>query len=342
MKQFSLFLLLSISLPLIGQIKIDSFFTLSGSADTYFRYNLNSTNDASNGGTLAPATSFANLPGFAIGMFNMVGKYETAKSGFVADLVFGPRGRDAVFNSQGSLNIVNQAYAYYKPSEKFTFTLGKFNTYVGYEVISPVINFNYSTTYMFSYGPFSHAGIKINYDIGKGFGAMIGIFNPTDFTDFNPFGKYYGGGQLGYVFEKGAIYLNTLANDDFVQLDITATYNFNEKYMLGLNATSASDNFYGAALYSNYSFTKVFSAGIRAEYFKDNGIGILSKDESQIDQFNHVFDITLSSNFKLGHLRIIPEWRLDLFSDNLVFPDATSSTSKDKLSSLLLAAVYSF
>ena len=124
-------------------------FSVAGSIDTYFR-----SSEA------APGTSFANLPGFSMGMANIIMSYEGEKSGFVADLVYGPRGADAVFNSTGSANIVNQLYAYFNLSDSFTLTMGNFNTFLGYEVISPVANFNYSTSYMFSYGPFSHSGIK--------------------------------------------------------------------------------------------------------------------------------------------------------------------------------------
>jgi hypothetical protein len=65
----------------------------SGSVDTYFRTNLNA------GKFDAPASSFANLNGFALGMVNIKAEKSTDKGGFVADLVFGPRGTDAVFAS---------------------------------------------------------------------------------------------------------------------------------------------------------------------------------------------------------------------------------------------------
>lgn len=341
MKNILTFLITLLSLTTFGQIKIDSFFTLSGSADTYFRTNLNTTNDASNEGTLAPPTSFANLPGFSLGMFNLIGKYETAKSGFVADLVFGPRGKDAVFNSTGSLNIVNQAYAYYKPTEKMTLTLGKFNTFIGYEVISPVGNFNYSTSYLFSYGPFNHAGLKVNYDLGKGFGAMAGVFNQTDYTDFNPNGNFLIGGQLSYSFDKGGMYFNALADKGFLQLDFTGTYNVSDKAKIGINATNVTDNFYGAALYLNFKTSDALSLGLRSEYFKDNGIGILNISETIFNK-NEALDLTFSANITLGHLRIIPEFRADLYSNEFIVPDAKKDGTSDKLSSFLVAAVYSF
>ena len=155
-------------------------FSIAGSIDTYYRSS-----------EYAPGTSFGDLPGFALGMANIVVSYEGEKSGFVADLVFGPRGTDAVFNSSGSSNIVNQLYAYYNLSESFTLTLGNFNTFLGYEVISPVANFNYTTSYMFSYGPFSHTGIKADLAVSDDISIMLGVLNKTDMTESQPLGEDY-------------------------------------------------------------------------------------------------------------------------------------------------------
>ena len=72
--------------------------------------------------------------------------------------------------------------------------------------------------------------------------------------------------------------------------------------------------------------------GIRAENFADNGLGLFSENES-------VFDITLSANYTIGNLTIIPEVRLDSFSDDVTYDNGTSIKS---LSSFVLAAVYGF
>ena len=186
-------------------------FTISGSIDTYFRTNLSGgTNDpggdlydgngytSASGGTLAPSSSFANGAGFSLGMANLVMGYEGEKAGFVVDLVFGPRGADAVFASGPALNIVNQLYAYYNVTDNFKLTLGNFNTFLGYEVISPTANFNYSTSYMFSYGPFSHTGLKADFTLSDKWSLAVAVMNPTDYTDFNPSNKYVGGLQIGY------------------------------------------------------------------------------------------------------------------------------------------------
>ena len=216
-------------------------FSLSGSIDTYYRSS-----------EYAPGTSFGNLPGFALGMANVIVSYEGEKSGFVADFVFGPRGTDAVFNSTGSSNIVNQLYAYYNLSDSFTLTLGNFNTFLGYEVISPVANFNYTTSYMFSYGPFSHTGIKADIAVNDDVSIMLGVLNSTDMTESQPLGEdYMIGAQLGLYGQ----YINYLGGGSagVSQIDFTGGFNITDSFYLGLNATSYSDDndveFSGIALY---------------------------------------------------------------------------------------------
>lgn len=299
-------------------------FNLSGSVDMYYRSN-----------TEAPATSFGNLPGFALGMANLIASYEGEKVGFVADLVIGPRGEDAVFASPflrplGSSNIVNQLYVYLNLSDKVKVTFGNFNTFLGYEVISPTGNFNYSTSYMFSYGPFSHTGLKLDFDLGNGFSLMTGVFNPTDATEYNPTDTYFGGAQLGYSFDGGSAYLNTLFDDEYFQIDLTAGVDLTDALYLGVNATSASDNFWGAAGYLQLKTSDDLKLGARVEYFSDKGIGVIALDES-------VVNFTLSANYEVGNLTIIPELRLDAASID-VFDGGTSGS----LSSFTLAAVYGF
>jgi len=312
-------------------------FTLSGSIDTYFRGNLNAINDADK---VAPGTSFANAPGFSLGMINIIAGYEGEKVGFVADMVYGPRGADAVFESTGSSSIVNQLYAYWNVSEKVKLTMGNFNTFLGYEVISPTANFNYSTSYLFSYGPFSHTGIKADISFSEKSSLMIAIMNPTDATEFNPDGKYSLGVQYGYSGQ----YFNYLLNPDSYEIDFTGGFDLSESFFLGLNAAyfSADDaaGFYGVALYPQYATSENFKIGLRAEYFAetDGDFGAIGTGVAD----SSIFATTLSANYSIGSLTIIPEVRLDSASDNFNgFTDNSSDPTKS-LSSFLLAAVYSF
>lgn len=318
-------------------------FSLSGSVDTYYRVNLNSTNDATNGGSIAPGSSFANLPGFSLGMANLVAGYEGEKVGFVADLVFGPRGKDAVFGAtSASASLVNQLYTYWNVSDGLTLTFGNFNTFLGYEVISPTANYNYSTSYMFSYGPFSHSGLKADIALGEA-SLMLGVFNPTDFTDFNPDGSYYAGAQLGVAGQ----YLNLLVSDGYFQVDYTGGVDVSDVTYLGINATYNKDLFTGAALYLQQSFSDEFSLGLRGEYWSVSD-EVDGADPASLTAFTavapgeNVIDLTLSANYKVGSLTFIPELRVDVFSQDVVVPDATKADVQGSLASFVLAAVYSF
>lgn len=311
---------------------------INGSVDSYFRYSINSTNDQnerSEGATIAPPTSFANGSGFTLGMANLVLSHRGEKGGFLVDLVVGPRGQEAVFGSTSNSNIVNQLYAYIDLSETATMTVGNFNTFVGYEVISPSNNFNYSTSYMFSNGPFSHTGIKVDLGLGDDSGLMLGIFNPTDATETNPDNTYYGGFQISH---KG-VYLNTLFNDRFLQVDLTGGWDLSHKLYLGVNSSIAVDSFSGAALYLQRSITDAVEIGVRGEYFQDNGLDLLGEGEE-------VIDLTLSANCQFGNLVVIPELRVDRFSKDDYVVTSTKNQlgpeTSNSLSSFLLAVVYAF
>ena len=302
-------------------------FAISGSIDTYFRSS-----------EYTPGTSFGNLPGFALGMANVVFSYEGEKSGFVADLVVGPRGADAVFNSTGSSNIVNQLYAYYNVSDNFTLTLGNFNTFLGYEVISPVANFNYTTSYMFSYGPFSHTGIKADFSLSDNVSLMLGLLNSTDMTESQPIGEdFMIGAQLGLFGQ----YINYLGggNAGVSQIDFTGGLDLTESLYLGLNATSYSDDsdveFSGVALYPQYAFSDAFALGARFEAFSENGLAAIDADGGEADNTS----FTLTGSFTEGNLIIKPEIRIDSASGQF-YTNADGST--DGLSTFILAAIYSF
>lgn len=328
MKKIIFTLVLVSSFLTNAQEKETKTFTLSGSIDTYFRGNISGGNFDT-----APGSSFANNPGFALGMINLIAGYEGEKVGFVADMVYGPRGADAVFNSVGnSSSIVNQLYAYWKISDKVTLTIGNFNTFLGYEVISPTANFNYSTSYLFSYGPFSHTGIKADFDLGGDTSLMLAVMNPTDATEYNPNGSYAFGAQLGFSGQ----FVNFLYDQGAYEIDFTGGFDLSDTFFLGVNAAYFSGDdapgFYGAALYPQIATSDAFKIGLRTEYFVEDGdfgaIGTGVADSS-------VFAITLTGNYTIGSLTIIPELRLDSASEAAFVGDKA-------LSSFALAAVYAF
>jgi hypothetical protein len=358
--------------------------TLSGSVDAYFRSNLNAPNSGDN--FQVPASSFANLPGFSLGMANFIATYQTKKVGAVVDLVFGPRGEDAVFGSPlysggmaGSSQMVNQLYVYWNVSDKVTLTMGNFNTFLGYEVISPTANFHYSTSYMFSYGPFSHTGLKANIKLSDNWSLLGAVMNPTDMTEFNLNGTYTFGGQLAYSTEAGNTYLNVVYGDQdgklnngdnlvsgatslgkTFQIDLTTGVDISPVFYVGVNTTYQTiapgevftqseiqdlkgdgAGFYGMAAYLQAKPKDRVGIGFRGEYFSVYNSGLSEVVGLNAKGNGNVFAGTLSGNIRVAdNLTFIPELRMDSMKEEF-FVSKDLNGSKG-LVSFLFAAVFSF
>ncbi|MFL2626315.1 MAG: outer membrane beta-barrel protein [Flavobacteriaceae bacterium] len=279
--------------------------SISGTVDAYFQTNLSAPDDAGQ----SFGTSFADETGFALGMANLVAAYDMGSTGVVADVVFGPRGDAAV----GGYNL-NQLYAYWNVNETTTLTMGRWNTYLGYEVISPAGNFNYSTSYMFSSGPFSMVGLKADFALSDDFSLMLAVMNPTDVNN-NTIGGYSLGAQLGY---KGQ-YLNLYADDDEVlgfEIDYTGGFDLSDDVFLGINAayqTMEDAGFYGVALYPQYTVSDSFALGLRGELF--------GYHDDTDDDLPSVFATTITGSYSVENLTIKPEIRMDAWSESEPYLD---------------------
>lgn len=298
--------------------------SISGTVDAYYQTYITSPDDV---GTVF-GTSFADETGFALGMANLVASYDLESTGVVADVVFGPRGDSAV----GGYNL-NQLYAYWNVSEGTTLTMGRFNTYLGYEVISPAGNFNYSTSYMFSSGPFSMVGLKGDFTLGET-SLMLAIMNPTDVNN-NTTGGYALGAQFGYAGQ----FLNLYYDNDEVlgfEVDYTGGFDVDDELFIGINAAYQVSNdagFYGVALYPQYTVSDSFAVGLRGELF-----GL--HDDSD-DDLPSVFSTTLTGSYTVENLTIKPEIRLDSWSELEPYTD-NDGLATDSLAAFTIAAIYSF
>jgi hypothetical protein len=307
---------------------------ISGSGDLYYKYDFSKNANI--------PTSFASdQNSLSLGMLDIALKKSVGKASFVGEVSFGPRGQyQSIPNGDGidgnSFHIQN-LYATYAFTDKFSMTAGYMGTFVGYEVISPVANFHYSTSYLFTYGPFQNAGVKANYKISDKFGAMVGVFNDSWNTyKADPTkGLSTIGAQLSYATDGVSAYLNFM--DGSVSgtiIDLTATFQLSEKFKLGLNAADFSNTgdvgYSGLALYPSYAISDSFALGLRGEYFDfKEGSG-----DSSVTAF------TLSANLKAGGFTFIPEFRLDSNSDE-VFMDSDMAPTKSA-SQVVLAVVYGF
>jgi len=319
-------------------------FTVSGSVDAYYQTYLTAPDDS--GATFG--TAFAGQSGFALGMGNIIFGYEGEKVGAVLDLVTGPRGQGATFNTDIVDGIVNQAYVYWNVSESTTLTFGRWNTFLGYEVIAPAGNFNYSCSYLFSSGPFSHMGLKADFALSDDWSLMLAVTNPWDTNDVSTTGEYALGAQLGAYGQYLNLYYDSGENDGLgFEIDYTGGFDVSDSFFLGINA-AYNDNdgsgFYGAALYPQIATSDAFSIGLRGEYFAYHGDG---------DDLPSVFGTTLTGSYTIDNLIIKPEIRLDALSnaDGGIFWDGTPGDATvidsdglptDSLAAFTLAAIYTF
>ena len=317
---------------------------IAGHVDAYYRYSSNK---------VAGKTSYSDAGnGFGFGMANLQVSKDNGKIGFMADVMFGPRAEGTNYyyvdkeGKSSSLAFIKQLYVTYKPTDKAKFTIGNFMTFVGYELAEASNNLNYSMSYNYTNGPFFHTGLKLDYQFTDKFAGMLGVFNRTD-TKLDD-GPKFVGGQLSYVDGPFKIYLNGLSgkeNDSLTvtTLDVTTSYQATSKLGLGFNLINKSAapkvgstaSWLGTALYVNYAVTDKVVLAARGEYLADDK-GALFGIES-----NNVMALTLSGNFKIDALTIIPEIRFDTAKKD-IFSTTDLTKFKGGETSFILAAVYKF
>jgi len=339
MKKQLLTLAAATALAFTVQAQTDSTSTpleISGSADAYWKYDFAKTGNI--------GTSFASdQNSLSLGMIDIALKKKTGKASFVGEISFGPRGQGQSIpdaDPAGSSFNIQNLYATYAFTDKFSMTAGYMGTFIGYEVISPVGNFHYSTSYLFTNGPFQNAGIKANYAISDKVGIMAGLFQDSWNTYVaNPsLGLNTFGAQISLApTESISAYLNFASGSASGTIyDLTSSFQISEKFKLGLNAadfTNGTDVGYtGFALYPSVAVSDAFALGLRGENFKFKAN---SGDET-------ITALTLTANLKSGGLTFIPEFRLDNAKTNTFgFVDVNGAATKSA-TQFSMAIVYAF
>jgi hypothetical protein len=319
--------------------------SITGSADFYYRYNFDKQ--------VNNYTSFTGSHNqFKLGMASVKLEHKTAKMDMVADLGFGPRAIEFAYNDSSIIHAIKQLYISYSPTAWLKITGGTWATHIGYEVLDAYANRNYSMSYMFTNGPFSHTGIRADFTYGKS-GFMIGVSNPTDWRSI----------PAGYTNKKNLIAQYSYAPNDNVKLyfnyvggrdtgdnkvhqyDFVGTFKFSNLFSAGLNGTvnqssrSAEDyatsrTWWGSAVYLSLDPKPWFGLTLREEYFSD-------KDGVKLPVPSKVFASTLSAQFKVDGFTFVPEFRYDAANQE-IFLKSDNATGTKGTASFLIAAIYSF
>ena len=343
--------------------------TISGSVDGYYRYNFANATGYSNSNSFTSFTKSQSA--FAFGMASLKAD-ATALSGKVTatvDLGFGPRAEEFSYYeyaSKSSLALVKQLYVTYALSSKIKLTAGKFATHVGYEVLDAPLNRNYSMSYMFTNGPFSHTGIKADITAGP-IGFMVGVANFIDETSSTTnvktlIAQISGGSKNGkikaYLNYAGFFGSNSGNNPTKIfdneqalvsnlkslsQLDLVVTGVVTDKFNIGFNGTiqnrkqvagtlTADGSWYGAALYLNVDPIPTVGLTLRSEYISDSKIIYYGT--------KNIFANTLSLNYKAGPFTFIPEIRFETAQSAIY--QKNNGTGTKSTATGLLALVYKF
>lgn len=332
--------------------------TINGSVDAYYRFNFANAKDSARTNNYTSFTNSQNS--FELGMASVKADYTIGKVEGLIDLGFGRRAEEFSYNDGNgwphgtgngfsTLAAVKQAYVSYSPSAKVKFTMGKWTTHIGYELLDAYTNRNYSMDYMFSYGPFFHTGLKADITASKNFAFMVGVANPTDMSTAS-FAKKHFLAQIhltstdtkfnGYVNYMGGTELSGATVNQF---DVVITETVCSKFNIGYNGTvkslkpsgGSSNSFWGSALYLNYDPTSIFGLTARGEYFGDS--------KGVAGFYNNISDYTLSGNIRLDNLTIIPEFRIDAAKNPMFYKNSdTALPTAKSTASFILAVTYHF
>jgi len=333
---FIVLLLYASSLTVLAQDEDSPGLTISGSVDTYYKYDFS--------GQSQIGTSFAGAQNsIGIGMVDLAISQTWGKASFVGEIAFGPR---ADASAPGPVQNLYISYAF---NNLISVTGGFMGTFIGYEVISPAANFNYSTSYLFSNGPFQNGGVKVDFTFSDRVGLMLGVFNNFDSYTNDDSGLDLGAQLYLMPVEGWDLYLNFVTSDDSgTEVDITTTYQAGDRLLIGLNAAKRTRgnlfvedegegiNFTGVAAYLNYSISDPVAIGLRYEYFHDDN-GVILGTESESSNVNA---LTFSGNIHAGPITLIPEYRIDLASMDIF--STNSGAASSSASQIVIAAVYAF
>ncbi len=311
----------------------------TGSVDAYHRYNFSDPPGKTNN-----LTSFTNSQNsFELGMASLRVDHSFRKVAATVDVGFGRRAQEFSYNDIGNtLTDIKQAYISYSPSDKVKFTFGKWSTHIGYEVLDAYANRNYSMSYGFSFGPFFHTGIKADISLGGKSAFMVGIANPNDYvTAVSNVKMVLAQFSTASSNDKMKAYLNFVGGTDFTQFNLVVTGALSDKFSMAYDGSlqsikvgTSNSPWKSHALYLNFDPTKVFGLTLRGDYFDDRKLAPL------LGNANKVFATTLSGNFRIDNLTVIPEFRLDN-ETGAGFTKSNGSSAKST-ASFILAVTYKF
>lgn len=341
--------------PSLADIMGASGVSVSGYVDA--GYNYLSGNSFFTGG--APTRVYdRERNSFTMNMIDItVSKLPTEGFGGLVDLNFGP---DANVNASAGTNAndetdIQAAYVHYASGPLMVIG-GKFTTLAGAEVIKSPYNLNYSRSYLFGWGPFTHTGVRMTYAVNDKLSLIAGVNNGWDILKKSAVNDQrktlelgFSAPSLGPVALAGSYYVGKEPGNAGVSgtrnfFDLVGTYNVTPALSFVVNAAHGTQEdavtlgekakWWGVAGYANYKFSDMWRTALRLEHFDDKN-GFRSGVTQKLDS------ATLTLAYMPNeHVELRGEVRADK-SDKQSFLK-TDGTAKDTQNSVGLQAIYKF
>lgn len=179
-----------------------------------------------------------------------------------------------------------------------TIDVGKFATHIGSEVMDGYDGFNYtfSRSLLFNFGPFTHTGIRAQYQLTDRVGLLAMVSNGQDNTVDDNDAKGFGGQISWAMTDSAVIYLNyfgsaetqtsgggTIANSDDLRnyFDTVVEVSLTKNLLVNLNAVygvennrtapnSGENTWWGFSGIVRYDVNDWFSLNYRGQVFHDD------------------------------------------------------------------------
>lgn len=347
--------------PSLGQIMGASGINVSGYIDTAYSYLSGTSNFTSDGSTSNGFYSRVydrERNSFNLHMLDLtVSKLPTEGFGGLVTL---NAGMDANVNASlgtGSSDEfdIQAGYVHYA-SGPFMAIAGKFATLAGTEVIKSPYNMNYSRSWLFGYGPFTHTGARMTYAVNDKMSLIAGINNgwdrfkasadsnesktielsasTTPIKSLTAALTYYGGKETGLAGVTGMRHFGDLVVNfsatDALTLALNSAYGTQKDAI----AIGEKAKWWGTAVYANLKFADQWRVAARYEHFDDKDgfrTGVMQKLDSGT--------LTLAY-MPTEHAELRGEVRGD-WSNKDAFLN-NDGAGKDTQNSVALQAIYKF
>jgi hypothetical protein len=244
---------------------------------------------------------------------------------------------------------------------------GKFGTHIGAEVMSGYDGWNYnlSRSWLFSFGPFTHTGVRAAYTINNMISVLGMVANGWDNTVENNDGKSVGAQIAITPNDSVSLFLNwvsgpeTIGNQPSFSNDVTNLFDFvldvnltdntlaqiNLAYGIQANGaagTRGDAEWWGMSTILRHDYNKWFSINLRGQVFVDqDGTRATTAATLPTGQGQELWAVSVTPEVRINqNLVVRAEYRHDQSNQNAFFGNGAGDTQKTQDTVALNALFY--